>query len=383
MLIAHKYIVFCEEHYNPLGVIRSLGEQGVFPVLIVVRDKKGRQIASKSKYISKIYKVNSIDDGYSILTTYYSAKGQKIFVITSDDKITSHLDEHYDELRKDFIFFNAGKKGRITQFMNKDTLSKLAIKYGLNVPKSYVVNKGEIPENIQYPVITKSISSTIGGWKKDVYICYSESDLKNAYSHIKSNIVLIQKFIEKKNELSLDGFTVDKGNKMLITVAANYNYTVPGEYSRYMTLKNFDDDKLQRALSGMFSEIGFEGIFSVDFLIDNEGELYFLEINFRNSAWSYASTCLDMNLPILWSNAMIRGEIEHDTKRIVPNGYTAMVEFTDFKIRVIGEKMSLKKWLRDVRNCGCLFYFNKNDMKPFWSALFYRIRFKIVEKLSK
>lgn len=48
----------------------------------------------------------------------------------------------------------------------------------------------------------------------------------------------------------------------------------------------------------MFSEIGFEGIFEVEFMGDADGKLWFLEINFRNSTWSLASMKAGMPLPI-------------------------------------------------------------------------------------
>ena len=31
----HKFIVFSQDHYNPLNVIRSLGEKGVNPISIL------------------------------------------------------------------------------------------------------------------------------------------------------------------------------------------------------------------------------------------------------------------------------------------------------------------------------------------------------------
>ena len=45
-------IVFALEHYNPLGLIRSLGENGIYPIYFSIKRKY--EIATKSKYISKI-----------------------------------------------------------------------------------------------------------------------------------------------------------------------------------------------------------------------------------------------------------------------------------------------------------------------------------------
>ena len=45
-----------EEFYNPLGLIRSLGEKNIRPIAIIKRGDFA--FASKSKYISKLFFVN-------------------------------------------------------------------------------------------------------------------------------------------------------------------------------------------------------------------------------------------------------------------------------------------------------------------------------------
>ena len=34
-LRSHKFIVIGQEHYNPLGIVRTLGEHGICPTVIV------------------------------------------------------------------------------------------------------------------------------------------------------------------------------------------------------------------------------------------------------------------------------------------------------------------------------------------------------------
>ena len=43
----HLHIIFAQEHFNPLGIIRTLGEAGINPVAIIIRDD--RPVVSKSK----------------------------------------------------------------------------------------------------------------------------------------------------------------------------------------------------------------------------------------------------------------------------------------------------------------------------------------------
>lgn len=363
----HRFIVFCEEHYNPLGMIRSLGEKGIFSDVIVIRG--AATLASKSKYIAQLHRVDSLEDGYRLLLEKYGQEAKRPFLLTADDKTTSFLDAHYDELKDKFYFFNGGKAGQLTHYMNKDNINQLAIKHGLNVLKAVVAQRGEIPEDLEYPIITKSIASTVGGWKDDVFVCHCQKDLEEAYTKIKSPVVLLQKYIVKKNELCLDGFSVDQGKQTFIAIASNYNYLLESTYSPYMTVRNFDDQELREKIESMMADSGFEGIFSIEFLIAEDGQLYFCEVNFRNSTWSYAATCAGMNMPYLWAEGMLAKQIRPDTYQKIHENFNAMVDFPDFKHRVLGRKISVFQWLKEWKNCDCTFYYNKRDRKPFFAYL--------------
>ena len=110
-----KYIIFGFEHYNPLGIARSLGENGINPYGIII--KNSRKITSKSKYFKQVFFVNSIEEGYDLLKSRFT--DDQNFIFSSDDQVEFFLDEHYDELQDRFIFFNAGQKGRVAYFQNK------------------------------------------------------------------------------------------------------------------------------------------------------------------------------------------------------------------------------------------------------------------------
>lgn len=366
----HLCIVLAIEHYNPLGMIRSLGEAGVRPVFIAI---KGRgTIASTSKYIDKIHYAETIEQGYSILMKEYgdieSKTGAKPFVFCSDDKSVGYLDLHYDELKDRFIIFNAGEKGRINEFMDKSIILELAKKYGLNVLEAKACKRGEIPSDLGYPVITKSISPTIGGWKSDVHICHSEADLKRAYDKIEAPTVLVQKYIEKKNEYCMEGFAANKGKDVLIAIVSTYNYLLPDYYSPYMTVSVMDNEFIKKALRGMFEEIGFEGVFEAEFLIDQDGTYYFGEINFRNSTWSYAATKAGMPLPVLWAETQEQGYLRKDVEKNFES-FMAMVEPIDFAKRVKTGKINLAEWLRDFKEAKCGYYYNSEDFEPWKNCI--------------
>lgn len=370
MLNKHKFIVFALDHYNPLGVIRSLGENGISPIFIAVKHRV--DLGTKSKYLSKCHKVDSVEEGYKLLLENYGNETENLpFLITCDDRTTGYLDEHYDELKDKFMFFNAGEKGRIEKYMDKNTILELAKKHGLKVLETRVVNKGEVPEDLEYPIITKSISPNVGGWKSDVHICHSPEELAAAFKKIEAPTVLIQKYIEKKNEYCLDGYCAKNGEVMFHAIASKYNYLIPGYYSPYMTIMEPNDKEMKKSLEGMMKEIGFEGVYSIEFLIDSEDNYYFLEINFRNSTWSYASTKAGMPLPYLWAKSMLSGTIDEANYKNIPEGFTAMVEPVDYAKRVETGKIELADWLIDFKETNCGFYYSAEDPEPFREVIKY------------
>lgn len=366
MLKDHQVIVFGIEHYTALGVVRSLGREGIFPSLIAVKGKV--PIVSCSKYVSKVHFVDTVADGYQVLLKEYGCcpnLNNLPVVYCSDDKTLGYLDAHYDEIKNKFIFFNAYKQGRISEFMDKFNILDCAKRHGLNVLETKKCRRGEVPEEIEYPIITKSISPNAGGWKADVHICHTEEELRAAYKEIKADTVLIQKFIEKKNELCLDGLAIRHGTELFIPQATTYNYLITGYYSPYMTSTNFDNPEVFEALHAMFAEIGFDGVFSVEFLIDQDDRLYFSEINFRVSTWCWVSTVFGMNLPVLWGEAMLLGNLPENAKKLFPDNCTSLVEPIDYGKRVDTGKITPGQWLADFKDANVTYYYDKDDPAPF------------------
>lgn len=362
MDINRKVIVFSLEHYNPLGLIRSLGENGIKPIYIAV--KRRGDITSKSKYIDVCHKVDSIEEGYVLLQKLYGCEQLAPYVILSDDDILEYCDLRYDEMKERFVCFNAGVAGRICKYMDKKIILDLAHKHGFNVIDSWVVNKGEIPKDLDYPIITKDINPNSGSWKSDVYICNNEEELRVAYEKIVSPVILIQKFINKKNELALEGFSISKGKEILIVTAMTWKYLIQGYYSPYHNVTMFKDKEMQKKLQAMFEEIGFDGIFEVEFIIDQDETIYFLEINFRASAWNYSGSCAGMPLSYLWVKSMENGYIDkHDRKDF--EDFTSMSEVIDFGKRVDTRMITLPEWLKDFKEAKCTYYYNKDDIQPF------------------
>lgn len=367
-----EYIVFSgREHYNSLGIIRTLGEAGINPVYVVV--KGGPVYASHSKYVKESYYVDDVDEGIQLIIDKYTDPAVKSFILVEDDWTVAVMDKYYDKLKDHFFFFNAG--GKLRQYFNKDEVNRLVAKYGINVPKTWKVSVGEIPEDIEYPIMTKAVNSIGEEWKDIVFICHNDEELISAYSKMKSKKVLVQQYIEKVDEASFDAFSVKKGKDVFIVMEAYQMYNIPDKYSPYWKIQNYRNEEIGEKIKKIIAEIGFEGIFEFEFMLDKNGDYWFLEINFRNTALGYATTVAGMPQVTMWCASMEKGEIDHSKRVEIPNGMRAMAECFDYDVRVKGGMLTKEEWLKEFMTAECKMYMGRDDFEPFRLFMEYKQKY--------
>lgn len=360
----HKFIAFVVDHYTPLGVIRSLGEKGINPIVILISEHPC--LINHSKYVSKLHVVKTREEGYRILLDQYGHEDEKPFVFCGDDVNMSFLDQRYDDLKEKFICYNAGnEQGRIIWLQNKDNITNLGAEAGLFCPKKEIVDTGVLPKTLKYPIITKVLASTMGAWKDDVHICQNEQELLDAYKVIKSPKLCLQEYINKKGEFCLEGFSINDGKDVFLPYVADYIRYYNNSYGHFMNMIPFKDDEFRAKIVKLFQLTRYNGIFEIEFMRGPNDEVYFLEINFRASTWNYAPTVGGGNLPYFWAKGMLTGKIAYEEMDLRETPFKAMVEPADF-IRNV-RKVGLIQWIKDLRSSECKYYYNRKDPKPFYS----------------
>nr|WP_295305743.1 ATP-grasp domain-containing protein [uncultured Blautia sp.] len=370
-----EYIVLVtKEHYNPLGIVRTLGEAGIRPVVVAVNGNL--KFVGQSKYVKEKYYVDSTEEGINLIIDKYADSEEKSFILTGDDVTVAMLDKYYDRLKDYFYFYNAGEKGRIAHYMNKDVMLDLVVKYGIKIAKTWKVKVNEIPKDIVYPIMTKAINSLGSEWKDIVYICHNDAELIEAFKHMKSEKVLLQQYIEKVDEFSFDAISVNRGKDVWVIIEANQIYNIPDKYSPYWVIKNSKNKKMQEKIEKVIGEIGLEGIFEFEFIQDREGALWFLEINFRNTALGYSTTVAGMPQVVYWCESMEKGFIDREKYyKDIPEGMTAMAECFDYDVRVKTGVLSKEEWLKQYMSTECKMYMGRDDYVPFQLFMEYKQKY--------
>lgn len=378
IIFRHKHILLADDHYNPLGIARSLGEVGI-RMIAVIRSKTPRMIGH-CRYVDEIYSVDSFEEGLKLIVEKFGKEQYKPFIYNASDESALVLDNHYEELKEKF-FFNNGQ-GNLSKWLRKYELTMLADKCGLRIPREELLKVGDLPTTLNYPVFTKAATSACkGNWKEQAFICKNEKELLEAYSSINEEEILVQEYIEKENELCIDGFSYNDGKDVVMPYGCHYFRFPPDGYGNYMYFFPLKEKELCDKLKKMFQQTKFTGIFSVEFMKDSKGDYYFLEINFRNSTWSYANTWAGINLPLCWALSCI--EIPSEGFDITPKEhFTAIAEIDDLLSMVfLHKKVSIFKWLKDFISADVRFIFNKKDILPFFYALYNNIAWQIHKRI--
>ena len=132
-----------------------------------------------------------------------------------------------------------------------------------------------------------------------------------------------------------------------------------------MTAYPYDDLDIKSKVQKLMQDIGYEGLFDVEFIVDKDGTMNFTEINFRNSIWDYIGTFDGLSYPLIWAESTLQGKFDEKWNRNLSREYTAMVEPIDYGIRVVKSGLNLAKWIEDFKNADVLFYFDREDVAPF------------------
>ena len=205
----NKVIIIGDDHTNTLGVIRTFGENGIKPYVIIISKTK-RVAVVKSKYVEKYWICT--DENIALLTmmSIFSDEEKKPVVIPTSDLITLKIDESYNQLSKKFIIPSINnKQGEIIKYMDKFNQYQLAKDNNINMANSIIIDINNLEENeIKFPCILKPIVSAEGK-KEDIVICNNKNEYIKAIADLKKlnySKILLQDFIDYEYEMDISGF---------------------------------------------------------------------------------------------------------------------------------------------------------------------------------
>lgn len=379
--IPNKIIIFGGSHVNTLGLIRSLGKLG-FPIIVFLEHCDLDMCSLRfSKYISKLYYLDTLEDALDILHREYWNEAEKPIILNASDMSMSLLDSHYNELKDKFFCFNCCQsQGRINQLMNKWRTFPIAVKSGFSIIKTWnLTNSESIPIDMLYPCLIKG-NKSITSSKTDMKICKNRVELEQSLSS--GGDFLVQEFIEKDYELDIVGFAYNQGHNTFVAGAVNKLRDYIYRQSDYICLRNIDEypAQVKESISKFIYEIGYEGLFSIELICKDE-KFYFLEMNLRNDGTCYLYTAAGVNYPLCWVKYCSRSLTNEYLDGIKLKTPFTLMQMSDI-YNVFQGKVSLGKWIVQAIKADTHFTYDIHDMAPFIHSLYVHIR-QLVRKVFK
>ncbi len=302
-----KVIVLGRNYCNILTMVRALGKGGYkVDVLRLYKTKpKFLNLLANikpdkySKYTNS-FKEFVVNDDYDKLTeelVKLKSENKRTLLIPVDDYSAYFVDSYLEELKDDFLLPNIkDTKGAISNLMEKNKQKNLAANFGLPVLQSQLIvvkNGGfDIPKDLIYPCFIKpniSVKGNKGIMKK----CQCEEELKELLLKLskKGDLeILVEPFVDIKNEYSLVGYSVSED----VAASGAFKCLVGGNKERKGVTMigeivdlNYFDGILSQCCQ-FIKSLNFTGFYDIDFIETSEGKIYFVELNFRAGASMYA-----------------------------------------------------------------------------------------------
>lgn len=355
----HDVIVLGGNHQNPLGVIEALGQKGINPY-VIINDKNKSSFVLKSKYIKQGWICSTEAEIINCLQEVISHQSSKSVVIACNDNMASFLSDHYNQFRDFLLLPGIPNQGELTAWMDKERMTEAASKIGLTVPKSWIVQKDAIPQDVIYPCVTKSLTSVNNG-KSEFTICENRKELEdfiNNQAH--SSTIQVQQFIDKEFEFQYMGCSLNGGETIIIPGRTHIETTLHFNnitFLKYQADKIINDPLTLTKAEEFIRQTGYSGLFSVEFMHGKDGKDYFLEMNFRNDGNGIVVTAAGTNLPYIWYLYNCGGDyISEIEKSEVKDTYS--VPEDSYFISMLQGDLSFCEWRKNMRKVNCyLTYF--------------------------
>lgn len=335
-----KTVVIGGTHHNTLSMVRSLGMKGA-QVDVILEDIHGKNsYVLASRHVNKSYIVADGNEAVKVLRENYPIN--QPIILCSDD-VAALLDEN------------------TAHFMDKQVQVEVAHRIGMNVPTSsiYEIGNRNIP-NPEYPCVIKPLASIHGG--KRFAICNNEKELQTTInSYETGDLVQIQQYIQRDYEIVVDG--VSTGSEIIIPAYVHKHRDHNGgtDFCTVYPIKKIPEGVCEQ-IKQLVEAMNFRGLFGVEMIV-SKGLYWFVEINLRNDATSYAIAVAGVNLPYIWAMNQQGEDYSNELKKEI-NIINSIVENRDIK-HVLKGNISPWQWWKDYKSSECKYFYVKDDLQPY------------------
>ena len=361
-----KAIVFGQEGMNAIGLVQSLGREGVFVLSVLVGSES--LIIKHSKYSGKIFFVPDFDEAINLLLEE-CVFDEPVPIFPAGDGAAVFLEKNRERLQGAFVFEYIKGSKDIAYCMNKLNQVKLAKEYGFNVPLSIRMTKGDkVPTVMKYPCIVKPLVSCEGD-KRDIFIANNSAQLVEILNEKLqfTTDVIVQQRINRDYDYNMIGCSCDNGDVIipLSIRAIKFNRNV--QDAKTVCLVEPLDPMIKTEVERMqrlMRDIGYVGLFAVECMHNIDDDLiYFTEINFRNDGLNSFIVKCGVNLPYLHYLDLMNLPLKEYTPTTKQKKYICEASHISAIKR---RSITIWEWMKDLKGVNGFLYYYADDKRPFF-----------------
>ena len=361
-----KCVVISDDHYNGLGMVRSLGLLSQEIVLILLSEEK--TFINLSKYVNECIKISHTKE-MLIKTIHHFIETNidcEIVFYPVNDFAAQVLDSIHESFPHNVICPNAN--GELYKYSDKLFTKTIAREVGISVPYGELL---ELSLNVEtelnlkkYPVIIKPVKS-IEGAKSHIKTANDKEELRvviNQYKSLGYKRALIEEYIGGNDSYMLEVMG-SRSRTGIVEYAGiiqkHREFPIINGSTSFATIIQEHEGIDYSKLTQFLSKVGYIGLFDFEFKY-LDGEAYFIECNFRNGAPSYAFTMNGYNLPGVWTENELGISLGANNSKV--NNIDFMIEQNDI-INMLKGHPNFYIWFKEYKKSCKVFYLSE-DRKP-------------------
>ena len=358
-----------------LGVIRSLGQSGIS---VFGFDYK-KDVAFYSKYVKARICPHPLLQEKEFVAFMVAfgrkAKVKPVIYITSDMFLTA-VSRNRAKLIP-FFLFNLPSDKLIITISDKYKQYKLADQTGTDLPKTSILQHSDqietLKQTLSYPVLIKALD--VNEWREKVsgsvkgFVAETSESFCSQVSPLltKKIKIVVQEIIEgpDTNHFKYCAYYSSDG-KALCEFTLRKIRQNPIHFGVGAVVESIEYDELMAAGRKLFQSIGYTGVGSAEFKLDQkDGLLKLIEINPRYWQQNYLPTACGMNFPLV-DYLSITGQrnepiIGFSTSIKWVNLYMDFDSFLKYR----NEKtINFSQWLSSLKGKKVYSDFNWDDLLP-------------------
>lgn len=319
--MANKAVVLGTNYYIGLGIIRTLGYEGVDTIAVDYTDKD--LYGSKSKYLGSHVMApdfkNHKEEYLKKLIQIGMGEKEKPVLFPSADPYAEFIDENLEELKK-YYLIPMEEQGLWTRVMKKETLNDMARENGVLVPETIMPDEENLYSRVEtelgYPCIVKPTDSPafVSVFRRKIFFCKDEEELKTALQRAKEeNLeVFVQRIIPGFDDhMYTFDYYVDRSGKVTHWMTCRKLRQFPINFGASVYTEQVHVPELAEIGIPFVEKIGYRGFGEIEFKKDAKtGRFYLIEINTRTTTLNELLYRAGINFPYVAYRDMTGNPLE-------------------------------------------------------------------------